>query len=92
MSADDDKDAEARQLCALGARLGEVSLLPALRLNLPAFEHVQRAQIYAGLLGAVLGYMSADIGPDDAEVVFHGFDNAFNEARAMREQRAKGMN
>lgn len=67
-----------------GANLAEVSLLPSLRFNSPSMTHEQRAQLYAGLMGALLGYMTADLGPDDAETLFHGFNDAFDAAREIK--------
>lgn len=67
-----------------GANLAEVSLLPSLRFNSPGMTNEQRAQLYAGLMGALLGYMTADLGPDDAETLFHGFNDAFDAAREIK--------
>lgn len=87
-----DIEETAQELVAAGRRLADLALLPSIKASMPQLEHKQRAQVYAGLVGAVIGYMAADLGPDDAETVFRGFSRAFDAIRADQVATAGGLN
>ena len=87
-----DIEATAKELVAAGSRLADLALLPSIKANMPQLEHKQRASVYAGLVGALMGYMAADLGPDDAETVYLGFSGAFDQVRSERIRLAAGLN
>lgn len=43
-----------------------------------------RMRLWCGALASLLAVMTHQIGPDAAEEIFHGFDDAFDEVRGIR--------
>lgn len=77
---------------AAGQHMAELVLLPAIRAGLRDLEPAQMRALYAGLLGAVLGYMTADLGPDDAEALHRGGGASFDQVRALLLREAGALN
>jgi len=42
-----------------------------------------RMRLWCGALATLLAVMTAQVGPDAAEAIFHGLDGAFDEARRV---------
>ena len=68
---------------ATGASIADALVTAVLQQVSEGMTHEDRARLWCGALAAMLGGMSASIGPDDAEVIYRELDTAFDEARRI---------
>jgi hypothetical protein len=80
---------------ATGASIGHGLLMPFVKAIEADMQPVERVHLWTGLFAATLGMMTAAVGPDDAEAIYHSLHRAFDEARGIQQlqsmQGAKGV-
>lgn len=75
-----------------GAQVADQLAMPIMKGLEDGMDHLARVHLWTGFFSATLGMMTAAVGPDDAEVIYHALRGAFDEARQIRVMpEAKGV-
>jgi hypothetical protein len=76
-----------------GTAIADGLLMPIMKQIEADMQPLERVHLWTGLFAATLGMMTAAVGPDDAEVIYHSLRRAFDEARGIQQmQSMQGAN